>query len=293
MSGFALGHYAVAVHDLDEAAATYGRLLGLERGESGRDEDGGLAWLALGFAGERSLLLVTPLGEASALHAEMARRARERNPHGEGVHSSTWHASDPAALARRFAEHTASTAVDLGAPDGEAGAAGGAGAVRLDRRATHGLQVTLARLPEPPPRPELPLWPSHVAIAVADLDAAEATFAGGLGLDVERRFEADYGDFAASALYTGGREVLALMAGRTETSAVSRRMRGMTSEANPLGEGFYLASWAASDPAALAARVERAGGLVAWQQRSFFIHPRSTHGVHMRVYPAAGRPGDG
>ena len=145
--------------------------------------------------------------------------------------------------------------------------------MRLDRRATHGLQVTLARLPEPPPRPELPLWPSHVAIAVADLDAAEATFAGGLGLDVERRFEADYGDFAASALYTGGREVLALMAGRTETSAVSRRMRGMTSEANPLGEGFYLASWAASDPAALAARVERAGGLVAWQQRSFFIHP--------------------
>ena len=233
--------------------------------------------------------------EASALHAEMAHSARERNPHGEGFHASTWHAGDPVALARRFAERAASAAGDAEAPDagapdaGAADAGEAAGAVRLDVRATHGLSMTLARLPEPPPRP---VWPSHVAVAVADLDAAEATFARGLDLDVERRFEGDYGDFAASALYTGGREVLALMAGRSKTSAVSRRMRGMASEQNPLGEGLYLASWAARDPAALATRIERAGGLVARQQWSFFIHPRSTHGVHMRVYPAAGRPND-
>jgi catechol 2,3-dioxygenase-like lactoylglutathione lyase family enzyme len=290
VSDFALHHYAVAVHDLDEGAATYARLLGLERGERGHDEDAGIEWLALSFAGERSLLLVTPRSEASALHAEMARRAGERNPHGEGFHASTWHAGDPAALARRFAERTARAVGDAEAPDaGALDAREAGGAVRLDVRATHGLPMTLARLPEPPTRP---VWPSHVAVAVADLDAAEATFARGLDLDVERRFEGDYGDFAASALYTEGREVLALMAGRSQTSAVARRMRGMASEANPLGEGLYLASWAARDPAALATRIERAGGLVARQQWSFFIHPRSTHGVHMRVYPAAGRPND-
>lgn len=280
MSDFALGYYAVAVHDLDEGAATYGGLLGLDRGERGRDESAGLEWLALGFAGERSLLLVTPLRETSALHAEMARRARERNPHGEGVHASTWHADDPAALARRFEERAGRASIEAELPDG---------AVQLDVHATHGLPMTLARLPEPPARP---VWPSHIAIAVHDLDAAEASFAGGLGLDAERRFEADYGDFAASALYTDGREVLALMTGRSETSAVTRRMRGMASDENPLGEGFYLASWAARDPEALAARIERAGGLVARQQWSFFIHPRSAHGVHMRIYPADGHPDD-
>jgi len=280
VSDFALGHYAVAVHDLDEGASTYERLLGLERGQRGRDDGAGLEWLALGFAGERSLLLVTPLSEASALHAEMARRARERNPHGEGVHASTWHTSDPAALARRFEERAGRASIEAELPDG---------AVRLDPRATHGLPMGLARLPEPPDRP---LSPSHIAIAVDNLDDAEASFAGGLGLDIERRFEGDYGDFAGSALYTEGREVLALMAGRSETSAVSRRMLGMASEENPLGEGFYLASWAAHDAEALATRVERAGGLVARQQWSFFIHPRSTHGVHMRIYPANGHPDD-
>lgn len=280
MSDFAFGYYAVAVHDLDEGAATYGRLLGLERGERGRDEGAGIEWLALGFAGERSLLLVTPLSETSALHAEMARRARERNPHGEGAHASTWHTGDPAALARRFEERAGRTSIKAELPNG---------AMQLDVRATHGLPMTLARLPEPPERP---VWPSHIAIAVHDLDAAEASFAGGLGLDIERRFEGDYGDFAASALYTDGREVLALMTGRSETSAVSRRMAGMVNEENPLGEGLYLASWAARDPEALAARIERAGGLVARQQWSFFVHPRSTHGVHMRIYPADGHPND-
>ncbi len=289
MSDFALHHYAVAVHDLDEAAATYGRLLALERGERGNDDAEGIAWLALGFAGERSLLLVTPTSETSALNAEMKRRGRERNPHGEGFASayrdaSTWHSGDPTALGRRFAKRTGGSAAVPAA--GHAASEGEASdATRLDPGATHGVPMTLARLPEPPVRP---VWPSHLAIAVADLDGAETTFAGGLGLDVERRFEGDYGDFAASALYTGGREVLALMSARSPTSAVARRMHGMAHQANPLGEGFYLASWAARDPDALATRIERAGGLVARQRWSFFIHPRSAHGVHMRIYPAEG-----
>ncbi|MYH40491.1 MAG: VOC family protein [Chloroflexi bacterium] len=274
MSGFGLHHYAVSVRDLDEAAATYGRLLGLEPGERGRDEAASLSWLALGFAGERSLVLASPESEASPLHAEMMLRARERNPHGEGFRRSAWHADDPPALARRFTERTGRAAGDLEVQ---------AGSVRLDPGWTHGLPMILASLPEPGPRP---VWPSHIAVAVSDLAAAEATFAGGFGLTPRRRFEADYGDFAASALYRGAREVLALMTGRSEGSAVSRRMRGMTAPDNPRGEGFYLASWAARDPSALSERVERAGGLVARQQHSFFIHPRSTHGVHMRIYPA-------
>ncbi len=274
MSGFGLHHYAVAVRDLDEAAATYGRLLGLEVGERGGGGDSSLSWLALGFAGERSLVLASPDNEESPLHVEMRSRARERNPHGEGFRRSAWHADDPTALARRFAARTGRAPEEL---DVEGSA------VRLDPRWTHGLPMILANLPEPEPRPA---WPSHVAVAVADLDAAEVTFAGGFGLQPERRFEADYGDFAASALYRGGREVLALMTGRSEASAVSRRMRGMIAPENPRGEGFYLASWAARDTAMLCDRVERAGGLVARQHHSFFIHPRSTHGVHMRIYPA-------
>ncbi|MCY4640206.1 MAG: VOC family protein [Chloroflexi bacterium] len=274
MSGFGLHHYAVAVRDLDEAAQTYRRLLGLEVGERGRGEGASLSWLALGFAGERSLVLASPESEESPLHAEMMGRAHERNPHGEGLRRSAWHADDPPALARRFAERTGRAAGDLELQGG---------AVRFDPRWTHGLPMILATLPAAGPRP---VWPSHVAVAVADLAAAEATFAGGFGLVAERRFEADYGDFAASALYRGGREVLALMTGRSETSAVSRRMRGMITPENPRGEGFYLASWAARDPSGLSERVERAGGLVARQHHSFFIHPRSTHGVHMRIYPA-------
>ena len=274
MSGFGLHHYAVAVRDLDEAAGTYRRLLGLEVGERGRDEGALLSWLALGFAGERSLVLASPESEESPLHAEMRGRARERNPHGEGLRRSAWHADDPPALARRFAART-------GWADGDLELEGPA--VRLDPRRTHGLPMILAELPATGPRP---VWPSHVAVAVADLAAAEATFAGGFGLEPERRFEADYGDFAASALYRDGREVLALMTGRSETSAVSRRMRGMITPENPRGEGFYLASWAARDPEVLCDRVERAGGLVARQHHSFFIHPRSTHGVHMRIYAA-------
>lgn len=274
MSGFGLHHYAVAVRDLDEAAGTYGRLLGLEIAERGRDEAASLSWLALGFAGERSLVLASPESEDSPLHAEMMLRARERNPRGEGFRRSAWHADDPPALARRFSERTGRAAGDLEVAGG---------AVRLDPRWTHGLAMILARLPAPGPRP---VWPSHIAVAVSDLAAAEETFAGGFGLTPERRFEADYGDFAASALYRGGREVIALMTGRSEASAVSRRMRGMTTPGNPRGEGFYLASWAARDPSALRDRIERAGGLVARQHHSFFIHPRSTHGVHMRIYPA-------
>ena len=226
MSGFGLHHYAVAVRDLDEAAQTYRRLLGLEVGERGRDEGASLPW------------------------------------------------GPPPAPARRSAERTGRAAGDLELQGG---------AVRFDPRWTHGLPMILATLPAAGPRP---VWPSHVAVAVADLAAAEATFAGGFGLVAERRFEADYGDFAASALYRGGREVLALMTGRSETSAVSRRMRGMITPENPRGEGFYLASWSARDPSGLSERVERAGGLVARQHHSFFIHPRSTHGVHMRIYPA-------
>ncbi len=278
MSDFALSHYTVAVQELDEGARTYGQLLGLERGTGGRNEDIGLEWLAMGFAGECSLLLVAPLDEISVLHTEMEKRVREHNPYGEGFYASTWHAGDPMALAKWFASETRTPGPetsDTGETDGD---------IQLDPRGTHGLSMMLARQPEIPQRP---VWPSHIAIAVANLKTAEETFVRGLGLDVERRFEADYGDFKASALYTDGREVLALMAGRSETSAVARRMRSMASAKNPLGEGFYLASWAASDPVALAERVQRAGGLVAWQQWSFFIHPRSTHGIHMRIYPAA------
>jgi extradiol dioxygenase family protein len=273
-----LHHYAVAVRDLDEAAETYHRLFGMEAGERGRDSASDFDWIQLGYAGERTLLLVRAASEMSDVHRVMRERAHEKNPHGEGFYASMWHADDPAALARRVAAH-----------GGHVRTASTSEVFCVQPSSTHGVPIALARHEGPSERP---LWPSHLAVAVRDLDEAEQTFSQCFGLERAgwERYELDYGSFISSHLFIGATERLALMAPRSETSAVARRMKAMATPDNPRGEGVYLTSWAARDPSAIAERIRAAGGLVAGRASTFYVHPRSTHGVHMRVFSERGAP---
>lgn len=79
-------HVGIAVFDLDEAAARFGVLLGLERGARYELPEFGVKALFLPL-GESSLELLEPVGEASTVRRFLEKR-------GEGLHHICFEVED-------------------------------------------------------------------------------------------------------------------------------------------------------------------------------------------------------
>ncbi len=276
MPRFMLSHYAVAVHDLDEAVETYGRLFGLQDQGRGEQEWGGFASAELGYAGERTLLLMAPTRDDTNLMRMMKLRANERNPHGEGVQLVVCQADDPPAVAKGIEEAGGRTV-----PSNEPG-----GMFLVHPLSTHCVlwEVQPSR---PAAEGERPLRLSHMGIAVHDVDAAEATYARLFGMgSTSPRWESEDGNFIASPWGIDGRQWLTIIQPKPGPGTVERHMARNRDEQNPHGEGVFMSIWGASDPHALAERVQAEGGRIiptGDPGGRFFVHPLSTHGVFMEI----------
>jgi len=108
-------HLGVAVSDLDEALATYSRLLGAQVEHRGRLEEQGIEAAAV-LVGDSRVELLTPLGEDTPVGRFLARR-------GEGMH------------------HVAYEVDDVGAALGELSSAGAELIDDEPRRGLFGLEV--------------------------------------------------------------------------------------------------------------------------------------------------------
>jgi catechol 2,3-dioxygenase-like lactoylglutathione lyase family enzyme len=138
----------------------------------------------------------------------------------------------------------------------------------------------------------------RIAIAVHDFDAALSTFGEVFGmpvLDFSARTVPTLGAHVAMCVPTGGSNV-ELMAPADPTKPLSQALQKFLDRR---GDGIYALMLEAPDPDAEAAAVSQRGldvlPLMAGAGGRD-VHPRSTHGVLIRIYPdnsAANEPRDG
>ncbi len=277
MSKLMLSHYALAVHDLDEAIDTYGRLFGLQDQGRGAQEWGGFASAELGYAGERALLLMSPTRDDTNLTRMMKLRANKQNPHGEGVQLVVCQSDDPGVIAKEIEE-----AGGRVVPSNDQG-----GMFLVHPLSTHYVLWEVQPTRPPPTGSERPLRLSHMGIAVRDRDEVEATYARLFGMSATSpRWESEEGNFMASPWGRDGRQWLTIIQPKPGPGTVERHMKRNRDEQNPNGEGVFMSIWAATDPPALAERVQAAGGRIiptGDPGGRFFVHPLSTHGVFMEI----------
>ncbi len=280
-----LSHCAVAVHDLDEAVADYGRLFGLVVGERGENVWGHFRWAQMGWAGEQAIQLIQPESDDTHVARVMKARADEKNPHGEGYYISVWTTPDPVALAAHI-EASGGRVIDRG---------DGSGVHWVHPSAAHGAFMEIVPMKEPKPA-GTPLRISHLGIAVADLDEAEETFRREFGwVRPRERWLLESGGFEAASIFAGEQQTMTLIQPRSEESPIAQQMRKRADEKNPRGEGPHLVVWTSPDTTRLAEGIEAAGGrvirTVGWPDAgSMLIPPSMTHGVLMEVTPQRAEP---
>ena len=123
-------HLGIAVHSIEEAAARFGGLLGLERGE--RYDIPEMKVTALFFpVGESHLELLEPHSEDSAVGKFLARR-------GEGIHHVCFEVDDIEASLRNLAEGGAQLIDEKPRPG-----AGGHLVAFIHPKSTHGTLIEL------------------------------------------------------------------------------------------------------------------------------------------------------
>ena len=281
-----LSHYAIAVHDLDQAVSDYERLFGMRVGERGNNPWGHFRWAQMGWAGEQAIQLIQPESDDTHVTRVMRARASERNPHGEGYYISVWRTPDPVALAAHI-ESTGGRVIDRG---------DGSGVHWVHPSTAHGAFMEI--VPAKAPGPEgTPLRISHLGVAVADLDEAEETFRRRFGwIRPSDRWVLESGDFEASSIFAGEVQAMTLMHPRTAESPIAAEMRRRADEKNPRGEGPHISVWTSPDTTALAERIEAGGGRVirtsGWPDAgSMLIPPSVTHGMLMEVTPQRAEAG--
>jgi catechol 2,3-dioxygenase-like lactoylglutathione lyase family enzyme len=264
----------VAVADLDAAAAAYRRVLRLAAGDSGRDDEEGARWIELGAAGEGAVRLMEPTGDGPLARA-MEHRADERNPRGEGYYLSVW----------RTPEIEAVTAV-LGA-SGAAIEEHSGGRLRPDPLAAHGVRFEIAPEQDDPREAPLdaPYALSHIGLAVRDRDRAIATFHRLLGTEtVSELHRQPFGDLEWQRVGRGGRRMFTLLTPATPGSALVPRMDRRAGREHPEGEGVHVVVFGVPDLAAGAAAASAAGAsVVRGDEGTYWIHPRSLHGLYVEV----------
>ncbi len=118
----------------------------------------------------------------------------------------------------------------------------------------------------------------HIAIVVADLDAAIATYQGQLGLRVSKRLHMPEQE-VEMAFLPAGESLIELIQPITDDSGVARYLRKR-------GEGLHHICLAVDDiDASLEALAANAVRLIndqpiqAAEGRGLFIHPQAAHGV--------------
>jgi len=81
-------HYAVAVHDLDEAVRNHTARFGMQpTAERGFNAIGKFHQVPMGYDGKMTILLISPdQAEETPLSRLMKERANPLNPHGEGLY---------------------------------------------------------------------------------------------------------------------------------------------------------------------------------------------------------------
>lgn len=123
-------HIGIAVHSLDEAAARFGGLLGLERGERYDLPEWRVSALFLPV-GESHLELLEPHGEETTVGKFLARR-------GEGLHHICFEVDDIESSLREFARQGARLIDDRPRPG-----AGGHLVAFVHPQSSHGVLVEL------------------------------------------------------------------------------------------------------------------------------------------------------
>lgn len=264
----------VAVADLEIAAEAYRRVLRLEDGDSGLDDEEGARWLELGAAGEGAVRLLEPTGDGP-LAQVMERRADERNPDGEGYYLSVWRTTE---LTEVAAVLRASGSTVEERPGGR---------LRPDLRAAHGVRFEIAPELDDPREapPDAPYALSHIGLAVRDRDRAIATFHRLLGTEtVSELHRQPYGELEWQRVGRGGRRMFTLLTPAAATSALVPRMDRRAGREHPEGEGVHVVVFGVPDLAAGAAAATAAGANVAGGGGgTYWIHPRALHGLYIEV----------
>jgi methylmalonyl-CoA epimerase len=129
----------------------------------------------------------------------------------------------------------------------------------------------------------------HVAIAVADLDAAVDRWTRQLGAELELRAVVEQQGVEAASLEWGTGSLLELVAPWGEASGVQRFL-------DARGEGMHHVAWAVTDVAAALDALARAGArLIDEQPRPglhgtpvAFVHPTSMGGVLVELVEVPG-----
>jgi len=221
-----LHHVAVAVRDVEAAAAAYQRLLGVE--PMAQDADGARrAWFWLDNMG---LEVIAPDGDGAA-----GERVRARlDEADEGVWLIAFTAADLAADARLCERR------------GLAISQRTERAVMFEPSSTGGVQIALMGFPPLPSRAKPPLSAlDHVVIRTGNIDRGVANFGGRLGLDL-RLDRANPGWGARQLFFRCGDAVVEF--GASLKAAVS-----------DAPDSFGGLAWRVTDPDAVHARLAAVG----------------------------------
>lgn len=128
----------------------------------------------------------------------------------------------------------------------------------------------------------------HVAIVVRDLDAALKFYRDALGLEMTERREAPEEGVEIAFLPAGEGEI-ELLRPLSDEGGIARFLEKR-------GEGLHHVCLAVADVEAAMERLQAAGAQLLSEEprvnvhgtRYVFVHPKSTHGVLLELYEAAG-----
>ena len=161
------------------------------------------------------------------------------------------------------------------------------GRLRPDPFAAHGVRFEIA--PELDVPCEVPLDApyalSHIGLAVRDRDRAIDTFHQLLGTEtVSELHRQPFGDLEWQRVGRGGRRMFTLLTPATLESALVPRMDRRAGREHPEGEGVHVVVFGVPDLAEGAAAAVAAGASVVGSGGgTYWIHPRSLHGLYVEV----------
>jgi len=271
-----LSHYAIAVKDLDNAAANYNKLFGLEVSGKMHNEWGGFDAVELGFSGERTLLLMSPTDESNNVSQQMKLRSTETNPSGDGFHVAVFQSDDPRASAK-YVEQQGGRVIDSGMDTG----------MHIVHPMSAHFVLWEIQPTRPAADPAIDLKFSHIGISVNDLESSIETYSKLFSMVQEPEiWSSEEGKFKTAPMSLNSRQAITLLQPQSDEAPMLRLMRARADEFNPHGEGFYMAIWTSKDPIAVGKKVQDAGGRViddGTKTGRVLIHPSSTNGILMEI----------
>ena len=257
-----IDHVPIGTFDIDAAIPIYRAICGADPGRCASPD--GSAMLARFYLGDAMVELVQPIGAPDkGIGAAVAKRLGKAGP---GVHLLCLPGDDPLATADALAQQGAEVF------------ALGAHRYVHPRSATGVLiQLTPRRDFEPLP-PHGDAFFDHIAIAVADLDAACGRWETILGAPPGSKGLHPLGTFDAARFFLGDRMIELVSPRPGVESAIAKRLASA-------GEGVAVLALVARDIDVTLERVKAAGGRVVWSDPHWFVHPKDASGVLVQLTP--------